>query len=105
MSSLPETEKTFGMKLLQKFDEAFSETLLKILFKNEKLLSVNLQFLDCFRLSEAVVRRCSVEKVFLKILPNSQENKLQNRRFPLNFAEFLRIPFFTEHFRFEYNFL
>ena len=71
--------------------------------------------------SEAVVRRFSVEKVFLEILQNSQENtrarasfliKLQasslikkrdsgvwHRCFPVNFAKFLRIPFFTEHLR------
>ena len=53
---------------------------------------------------EAVVRRCSVEKVFLEISQNSQENtcarvtfsiKLQasHRCFPVNFAKFLRAPF------------
>ena len=58
---------------------------------------------------EAVTRRCSVKKVFLDILQNSQENscarvsfliKLQvsglqlwHRCFPLNFTKFLRTPF------------
>ena len=67
---------------------------------------------------EAVVRRCSVEQVFLKISQNSQENtcprvsfllKLQappatllkkriwSRCFPVNFAKFLRTTFFIEH--------
>ena len=71
--------------------------------------------------TEAVTQRCSVEKVFLEISQNSQENtcarvffliKLQasglqpylkkrhwHRCFPANFAKFLRTPFFTEHLR------
>ena len=67
--------------------------------------------------SEAVVRRCSVKKVFLEISQNSQENacardsfliKLQanfiknefwHSCFPVNFSKFLRTPFFTEHLR------
>ena len=65
----------------------------------------------------AVARRCSVKKVFLKILQNSQENtcarasfliKLQAyvikketlpQCFPVNFAQFLRTPFLTGHLR------
>ena len=67
---------------------------------------------------EAAVRRCSVKKVFLEISQNSQENtcarvsfliklqawpatllkkRLWHRCFPVNFAKFLRTPFFTEH--------
>ena len=69
--------------------------------------------------SEAVVRRCSVKKVFLQILQNSQENtcarasflikllapatllrkKLWHRCFPVNSAKFVRTPFFIEHLR------
>ena len=59
--------------------------------------------------SEAVVRTCSEEKVFLKISQNSQENtcarfsflkkRLWRRCFPVNFAKFLRRLFFTEHLR------
>ena len=62
---------------------------------------------------EAVVRRCSVKKVFLKISQNSQElpvpesffnaillkKRLWHRFFPVNYAKFLRTPFFTEHLR------
>ena len=72
-------------------------------------------------LSEAVVQMCSVKKVLLEISQNSQENtrgivsfllKLQAlglrpatllkretlaQVFPVNFAKFLRTPFFTEH--------
>ena len=63
---------------------------------------------SCFKqvvqqLSEAVVWRCSVGKVFLEISQNSQENtcarvsfliKLQAWAIPVNFAKFLRTPFF-----------
>ena len=60
-------------------------------------------FLNC---TETVSRRFSVEKVFLKSSPNSQENtcarasfliKLEHRCFPDNFAKFLRTPLFIEH--------
>ena len=68
----------------------------------------------------SLVWRCSIEKVFLEILQNSQENtcagvsfliklqarpatllkkKLWHRCFPVNFAKFLRKSFFTEHLR------
>ena len=50
--------------------------------------------------SEAVARRCSIKKVFLEILQNSQENtcarvkkSLWHRCFPVNFAKFLSTPF------------
>ena len=67
---------------------------------------------------EAVVRRCSVKKVFLEISENSQENtcvrvsfliklqaapatllkkRLWHRCFPVNFAKFPRTPFLKEH--------
>ena len=70
--------------------------------------------------TEAVVRRYSVEKVFLEISQNSQENtsaslffnkvaglrpatllkkRLWHRCFPVDFVKFLRTPFFTEHLR------
>ena len=64
-------------------------------------------------------RRFSVKKVFLVIWQNSQENicarvsffnkvaglrpttllkkRLWHRRFPVNYAKFLKIPFFIEH--------
>ena len=69
------------------------------------------------KVSEAVVRRCSVKKVFLKISQNSQENtcarvsfliklqapsatllkkRLWHRCFPVNFVKFLGTLFFTE---------
>ena len=54
--------------------------------------------------SEAVVRRFSVKKVFLKISQNSQKNtatllkkRLWYRCFPFNLAKFLIIPFFIKH--------
>ena len=50
--------------------------------------------------SEAVARRCSIKKVFLEILQNSQEKTcarvktgLWHRCFPVNFAKFLSTPF------------
>ena len=57
---------------------------------------------------EAVVRRCPVKKLFLRISQNSQENtcarvsflikkRLRHRCFPVNFAKFPRTPFIIEH--------
>ena len=66
---------------------------------------------------EVVAHRCSVKKVFLEILQNSQGNvwarvsfliklqapitllkkRLWHRCFPVNFTKFLRTTFFTEH--------
>ena len=69
-----------------------------------------------FKFPEAVARRCSVEKAFLEISQNSQENtcagacfsiklqaltllkkRLWHRCFPVNFAKFLKAHFFPEH--------
>ena len=64
---------------------------------------------DTLRISEAVVRRCSVKKVSLKVLQNSQEDtylkksfwhdacnfikkRLQHRCFLVNFTKFVRTP-------------
>ena len=54
--------------------------------------------------SEAVARRCSVKKMFLKVLQTLQENtctrisflikRLWHRCFPVIFVKFLRTPFF-----------
>ena len=67
--------------------------------------------------SEAVARRSSVKNMFLKMSQNSQENtcvgvsffmvslckvaglRLRHSCFLLNFAKFLRTPFFIEHLR------
>ena len=67
--------------------------------------------------TEAVVTRCSIEKVPLEICQNSQENtcarvsfwtklqasfikkRLWRRCFLVNFVQFLRTPFFTENLR------
>ena len=69
-------------------------------------------------MKEAVVRRCSVKKVFLQVSQNSQENtcarvsfnkvaglspatllkkRLWHRCFPVDFVKFLRTPFIIEH--------
>ena len=60
----------------------------------------------CFPRPEAVVRGCSVKKVFLEISQNSQtppatflKKRLWHKCFPVNFAEFLRTAFFIEHLR------
>ena len=65
------------------------------------------------QLSEAVAWSCSVKKVYLEILQNSQENtcarvsfliklqvskkRLWHRYFLLNFAKFWRTPFIAKH--------
>ena len=43
---------------------------------------------------EAVILRCSVKKMFLKISQHSQES---SRCFPVNFVKFLRTIFFIEY--------
>ena len=49
---------------------------------------------------EAFSQRCSVKKIILQISQNSQENtclalgRLWHRCFPVNFAKFLRTPFY-----------
>ena len=55
------------------------------------LIYWNLYFFD---MEEGVAQTCSVKKVFLEIL---LKNRLWHRCFPVNFAKFLRTPFFTEH--------
>ena len=54
-----------------------------------------------FNPAEAIVQKCSVQKVFLEISQNSHatllEKKLWRRCFPVNFMKFLRTPFLTEH--------
>ena len=72
-------------------------------------LIANVYSVLCQTSSEAVTRRCSVKKAFLKILQNSQEAGLRHATllkksvwcscFLVNFAKFLRTPFFTEHLR------
>ena len=57
--------------------------------------------------AEAVTRSCSVKKLFLKILQNSQLNtsrpatllkkRLWQSCFLVNFVNFFRTPFLTEH--------
>ena len=48
--------------------------------------------------SEAAVQRYSVKTVFLGLRPATLlKRKLQHSCFPVNFAKFLRTPFFKEH--------
>ena len=80
------------------------------------VLSAKYVILRGLKNKEAVAQMCSVEKVFLEISQNSQENtctrasflvmlqacnfikkSLWHRCFPLNFVKFLRTSFFTEH--------
>ena len=52
--------------------------------------------------TEAVPRRCSVEKVLLKISLRPAtllKKKIWRWCFPVSFVKFLRTPFFTEHLR------
>ena len=53
----------------------------------KQIQSLSLASLLQYLLSEAVVRSCSVKKVFLKILQNSQVFPLA-QEFPVNFAKF-----------------
>ena len=53
----------------------------------KQIQSLSLASLLQYLLSEAVVRSCSVKKVFLKILQNSQVFPLA-QEFPVNFATF-----------------
>ena len=50
-------------------------------------------------LTEVVVQRCSVKKMFLEILQNIHRKTSVPECFPLNFAEFQRTFFLTEHLR------
>ena len=80
-------------------------------FKNSRVF---LFLFVCFEFAETVVWRCSVKKVFLEILQNSQEStcatcrppaynfikkRLWQRCLLVNFAKFLRTPFLTEYLR------
>ena len=49
-------------------------------------------FFPTYPRPEAVVRRCSIKKAFLKISQNSQKNHLSValKSFPASFAKFLR---------------
>ena len=50
--------------------------------------------------TEAVVRRCSVKKLFLesiKFQATLSKKRLWHRCFPMNFAKFLGTLFVTEH--------
>ena len=83
-------------------------------------VTLNMKVNGIEQLSEAVAQRCSINKVFLEILQNLQENtcasasfliklqaeacnfvknRLWHRCFLVNFAKFLRTPFLTEHLR------
>ena len=62
----------------------------------QQIQSVSLASLLQCPHSEAIVRSCSVKRVFLKILQNFQVFPLA-QEIPLNFASFEGTPFFTEH--------
>ena len=64
---------------------------------NKYNLHLSLRYWNA-RISQAVVRSCSVSEVFLKILQNSQVFPLA-QEFPVNFATFWRTPFFAEHLK------
>ena len=96
----------------------FNLPLMKKPFKVQKLSLALATKTPYFVLSEAVVQRCPVKQVFLKISKNSQEStcvrvsflikllfspaillkrRLWHTCFPVNFVKFLRTPFFIEH--------
>ena len=84
--------------------------ILEIMFWVKSILSLHKLHYHSLRFAEAIVRRCSVKKVYLEISQISQENtcardsrratvlknRLWHRCFPVNFAKFLRTPFTIE---------
>ena len=103
--------------LFNKFADIKSEILLDERLHHGYFSMKKFYLKNTFLTAEAVVRRCSIKKVFLEISQNLQENtyarvsflmKLQasgltpatllkktlwHQCFPVNFAKFLRIPF------------
>ena len=85
-------------------DSLFTHRNASIVFMNKKIKYL---YEKCLRSvyndktsSEAVVQRYSVKKVFLEISQNSQEYTCArpwHRCFLVNFATFLRTPFYIEH--------
>ena len=85
--------RTMKKVVLQKadYDEIYStRSKLGILYGSAKIHNPAL---------EAVVQRCSVKKIFLKISRNSQENTCARVSwcFPMNFVKFLRTPISIEY--------
>ena len=97
-------------KVLKKLEYLTQKCLSSINFSTDVIQNI-IQNLDPNKIHgpEAVTRRCSVKKVFLKISQNSQENtcarvffekkRLWHWCFPVNFVKFLRTPFLIEHLR------
>ena len=100
-------EKHLGKIISICIKQRLSNSLGLALSKNFSTLKLS------WKKAEAVVRRCSVKKVFLEILQSLQENacvrvsiliklqteackRLWHRCFSVNFAKFIRTPFLTE---------
>ena len=59
--------------------------------------------ITCFRISEAVTRRCSVKKVFLKILQNSQKSICLRASFLIEASSsFIKIEALTPAFSYKF---
>ena len=104
--------------IVEKFDDSLFQ---RKYYPNDigTLLSQSpLKTKKCIWVIEAAVQRCSVKKVFLKISQYSQDKtcpgvsflsklqawglqlywkRLSHRCFPMNFAIFLRTPFYIKH--------
>ena len=76
-----------ALKLFKNIDVLSADLEILINTKNLVLKNSSIFFLWLIKL-EAVVRRCSVKRVFLEFL---------HRCFPMNFVKFLRTPVFIEH--------
>ena len=76
-----------ALKLFKNIDVLSADLEILIITKNLVLKNSSIFFLWLIKL-EAVVRRCSVKRVFLEFL---------HRCFPMNFVKFLRTPVFIEH--------
>ena len=81
-----------------KFKRLFLPSTLTVFPQNDNLIWKTV--VQYFRSSEAVAQACSVKKVLQASgLQLYFKKGLWHRRFPVNFAKFLRIPFLTEHLR------
>ena len=76
-----------ALKLFKNIDVLSADLEILINTKNLVFKNSSIFFLWLIKL-EAVVRRCSVKRVFLEFL---------HRCFPMNFVKFLRTPVFIEH--------
>ena len=86
-------KKTFKMNTF--------ESIADLVHKDCFMTSIGLKDAYHALVAEAIVRRCSVTKMLLKISQDSHENTCAqiHRRFPVNSVNFLRTPLCMKHHR------